>query len=528
MPNQDVAVQNVTVYLVGAGPGDPGLLTVAGKRALESANVVVYDYLSEGSLLDLAPAHALRINVGKKGFTGHITQPEINQILVDTARDLARKGGGTLVRLKGGDPFVFGRGGEEALALREAKVRFVVIPGVTSGIAGPAYAGIPVTHRGLATSVTFVTGNEDPTKETSGVDWRSLAGLAATGGTLCFYMGVRNLHLIAQRLMEQGLRGKTPAALVHWGTKPCQKTLVSTVDRIAQDCIDQGFEAPCIILIGQVAQLHDQLRWFEDAPLFGNGVVVTRSRAQSSDVAARLCALGAQVFELPTIQIESLAHTPAMVQAASSLGSYQWVVFTSVNGVDCFFDTLGELGLDARAFGGARVGAIGPATAARLASRGIVADVVPSEYRAEAVFDALVEAGIAPGQRLLLARAQEARAVLVDSLRAMGVQVDVVAAYRTVLPTGIEAARAAEVLARPEATAITFTSSSTATNLAAILGDGFRDALADKQVFSIGPITTNTLHDLGIHQVHQADEYTIDGLVACMLETLGAARFDRE
>lgn len=508
---------NVIVYLVGAGPGDPGLLTVAGRDALACADAVIYDYLSDGCLLDLAPAAARRIDVGKKGFAPHITQDGINGIIIEQARELAQRGGGTIVRLKGGDPFVFGRGGEEALALRAAGVPFAVIPGVTSGIAAPAYAGIPVTHRGVSTSVTFVTGNEDPSKPESAIDWTSLVGLGKAGGTLCFYMGVRNLPSIAEKLLAGGLPGTTPAALVQWGTKPSQRTLVSTLEYVAADCEAQGFAAPCIIVVGEVAALREEIRWFEDRPLFGTGVVVTRSRTQASGFSARLAKLGARVCELPTIQIDSLASGEPMRKATLDLREYDWAVFTSVNGVDCFFDALHAAGLDSRAFGGVKVAAIGPATAARLAERGIRADVVPSEYRAEAVFEALLEAGMSAGRSVLLARAQQARDVLVESLRAVGATVEVVAAYRTVIPQGASTRRAREILADPANTAVTFTSSSTASNLAALLGGDLASALAGKQVFSIGPITTQTLVDLGVSDIMQAGEYTIDGLVDCML-----------
>ena len=519
-------MSSVCVYLVGAGPGDEGLLTLRGAQVLESADIVVYDYLASGVLLERAKPEAELVYVGKKGFTAHVTQPEIDALLVQKAQELAARGGGSLVRLKGGDPFVFGRGGEEALALHRAGIAFEVVPGVTSGIAAPAYAGIPVTHRGYSSSVTFITGHEDPTKNASAIDWAALAALAQAGGTLCFYMGMRNLELIANRLMEQGASTDMPAALVRWGTTNAQQSLVAPLSDVAARARAEGFGAPAIILVGRVAALRGELAWFERRPLFGRTIVVTRSRSQASDFSARLQALGAQVVEFPTIEFAEPDDYGPLDTAIGQLEGYDWVVFTSVNGVDAFFARLASrtddrTPHDARVLAGVRVAAIGPATAKRLEQHGICADVVPAQYRGEAVFAAIQEASQRFGiglqdARVLVPRAQVAREVLPALLKGAGAHVDVAPAYQTTLPS---AARADELVAKLQAgevDAITFTSSSTARNLIALLGDR-ASMLADVDLFSIGPITSQTLADAGFPPAHEAATYTIPGLVEAVL-----------
>ena len=536
-----------TVYLVGSGPGDAGLVTVRGLELLRRADAVVYDYLAPAELLDEVPAGAERVYVGKKGFSAHVTQGEINELIVAKAREVAERGGSCVVRLKGGDPFVFGRGGEEALALAEAGVPFQVVPGVTSGVAAPAYAGIPVTHRTVASTVTFVTGHEDPTKNESSVDWAALAGLASAGGTLCFYMGMRNLGLVSGRLQEQGLPAGFPVALVQWGTTARQRTLVSTLSAVEEEAREVGIGAPAIILVGEAAKLRDELSWFERRPLFARRFAVTRSRSQASGLVARLRELGADVIEFPTIAFGEPDDFGPLDEALARLGDYDWVVFTSVNGVDAFFERLDG---DARSLAGARVAAIGPATAARLAQHGIVADVVPREYRGEAVFEAMRDADErldnAPGldnapvarcpkareagglgqratgalsspARVLVARAQEAREALPELLRGAGAEVDVAAAYKTVVPDGDGAAELARRLAAGDIDGVTFTSSSTARNLVALLGDDAA-ALRNATLFSIGPITSATLREAGFDDIVEASEYTIDGLLAAILE----------
>ena len=517
-------MSGVCVYLVGAGPGDPDLLTLRGAQLLEQADVVVYDYLANSALASHVKPDARMIYVGKKGFTQHVTQDEINALLVREARELEAAGGGSLVRLKGGDPFVFGRGGEEVLALREAGIPFEVVPGITSGIAAPAYAGIPVTHRGVASSVTFITGHEDPTKNASAIDWPALARLAQVGGTLCFYMGMRNLELIAQRLVENGVSAETPAALVRWGTTNAQQTLVATLTDVAARAQEAGFGAPAIILVGPVAGLRERMSWFEERPLFGQTVVVTRSRSQASLFSDRLRALGADVVEFPTIAFAEPDDYAPLDAALQRIESYDWVVFTSVNGVDAFFERLAlrEGRRDARALADAYVAAIGPATAKRLEAYGIRPDAVPGEYRGEAVFDALAEASAEFGlsledARVLIPRAQVAREALPALLQRAGAQVDVVAAYKTVLPPAEGVGALVERLKAGEVDAVTFTSSSTARNLLELLGEN-RDALNCPRLFSIGPITTATLAAAGFTDVVEATEYTIPGLVDALVK----------
>ena len=492
-----MTAQGVEALLVGAGPGDPNLLTLAGAAALSRADVVVYDYLANPALLAHAPQDAERVYVGKKGFSEHVTQRQINELLVQRARDLAARGGGVLVRLKGGDPFVFGRGGEEALALAEAGFPCPIVPGVTSGVAAPAFAGIPVTHRGLASSVTFVTGSEDPTKAETAVDW---SGIAHGADTLCFYMGVRNLPVIARRLMEAGRSADTPVSLVRWGTTPMQEVLAGTLATIAERAAAVGFKAPAIIVVGAVAALRERLAWYEPGPLAGTTVAVTRTRAQASGLTERLRALGASVIELPVISI-----------AAPS----------SFSGVDSCIERLVLAGLDARALACARIAAIGPATAAELAERGIVADLVPGEFRAEAVADLLIEAGLTDGDWVLVPRALEARDVLPRMLRACGARVDVVPVYRTVPPSRASAEPALASLIAGEADAVTFTSSSTVRNFVGLVRDVAPnpvEVLERLDFYSIGPITTTTARDESLRIAAQAEAYTIDGLVEAIVK----------
>lgn len=559
------ASRPVKVALIGAGPGDPGLLTVRGRELLQWADVVVYDYLANDALLALAPDDAERIPVGKKGFAHHPTQLQINQLLVQCARQLQQAGGGLIVRLKGGDPFVFGRGGEEALALAQAHIPFEIVPGVTSGVAAPAYAGIPVTHRTLSSSVTFVTGHEDPTKNASAIDWMALARLAARGGTLCFYMGMHNLGMIAQRLMGEGLAADTPAALVQWGTLPAQRTMIAPLSVIESRSRDAGFGAPSIILVGPVATLRDQLAWYERLPLFGRRVVVTRSRSQAPTFTKRLHDLGAEVLAFPAIECVPPESYGSLDAAIDRLNVYDWIVFTSVNGVQCFFERLQDRApkggvVDARALAGMRIATIGPATAAHLRRFGLVADAVPTSYRGEAVYAAMQEVCAATGSSLkgahvLLPRAQVARQALPDLLRAAGAQVDVVPAYRTVIPRGDTVRALIDALTAGQVDALTFTSSSTVRNLLELLGEGtdesagrgdacaadhdsmpvdkpmaddgartVRDLLARCELFSIGPVTSATLREAGLERIHEATIYTIDGLIACLCAFYGADR----
>ncbi len=484
----------MTVHLVGAGPGDPGLLTVRGRELLERADVVVYDRLAPRSLLELAPPDAERIDVGKAPGRTRLKQHEINALLVEHGR-----AGKTVVRLKGGDPFVFGRGGEEAEALIAAGVAFEVVPGVTSAIAAPAYAGIPVTHRGVSTHVTIVTGHEDPDKDRSGVDWGELA---AVGGTLVILMGVGRLGDIARRLVEGGRSPSTPVAAVRWGTLPEQRTVRGTLADIA----DRGVKAPAALVVGHVAAL--DLGWFERRPLFGRTVVVTRAREQASSLRAELERLGARVVELPAIEISPLHFD------LPDLDSYDWVVFTSANGVAGFFERgLGAAGLDARALAGARVAAIGPGTAAALERRGLRVDVVPERFVAESLLDAMPQAG--DGARVLVPRAAVARDALLERLRDRGYDVEVLPVYET--RTATPDPDALDLVRRGEVDAVTFTSSSTVTNFLDVVGD-----LPDPRpvVVAIGPVTAETARERGLGADAVAQRHTIDGLVETLVTTL--------
>ena len=492
-----MTAQGVEALLVGAGPGDPNLLTLAGAAALSRADVVVYDYLANPALLAHAPQDAERVYVGKKGFSEHVTQRQINELLVQRARDLAARGGGVLVRLKGGDPFVFGRGGEEALALAEAGFPCPIVPGVTSGVAAPAFAGIPVTHRGLASSVTFVTGSEDPTKAETAVDW---SGIAHGADTLCFYMGVRNLPVIARRLMEAGRSADTPVSLVRWGTTPMQEVLAGTLATIAERAAAVGFKAPAIIVVGAVAALRERLAWYEPGPLAGTTVAVTRTQPLRQPARLGARALGASVIELPVISIAAPSSFSGVDSCIERLAGYRFVVFTSANGVKAFFERHVLAGLDARA---------------------LVADLVPGEFRAEAVADLLIEAGLTDGDWVLVPRALEARDVLPRMLRACGARVDVVPVYRTVPPSRASAEPALASLIAGEADAVTFTSSSTVRNFVGLVRDVAPnpvEVLERLDFYSIGPITTTTARDESLRIAAQAEAYTIDGLVEAIVK----------
>ena len=471
----------MTVYLVGAGPGDPGLLTVRAAELLARADVVVHDRLSESSLLDLAPASAERIDVGKRPG-GPVDQEAINAILVSKGA-----AGFEVVRLKGGDPFVFGRGGEEAHALIEAGVPFEVVPGITSAVAVPAYAGVPVTHRGLSTSFTVVTGHSrhEPENET---DW---AALARSGDTIIVLMGVAHRAEITSRLMAGGLDPDTPVCAVRWGTRPQQTTVRTTLAALP----DAPLEPPATIVIGKVAGL--DLGWFEKRPLFGTRVIVTRAREQASDLSAGLRALGAEVIELPAIEITDPdpARQKLLADAAARVGEYDWVVFTSANAVRRFLSLVG----DARRFGSTCIAAIGPGTADALAERFLTADLVPGTSVSEGVVD-VFPSGTG---RVLIPQAAIARDVLPNGLRDKGWQVDVVEAYRTEpAPAPAES---------PAADAITFTSSSTVANFMAM-------GLAVPPVVAcIGPVTAKTAEEHGLRVDVMADPHTVDGLIAAIL-----------
>ena len=497
------------VHLVGAGPGDPELLTLKGAVCLAEAEVIVYDRLIDERVLQHVSASAERIYVGKSADRHTLSQGEINQLLVDKA-----KTGKTVVRLKGGDPFLLGRGGEEAEALAQADIPFEVIPGVSAATAVPAYAGIPVTHRSMASSMAVITGHEDPTKDSSSIQWEKLS----TGvDTLVFLMGVGNLGQIAEELIRNGRSAATPVAVIRNGTGPDQQTLVSTLEKVADEATAAGITPPAVIVVGEVVGLRDGIRWFDNQPLFGKAVLVTRSRQQASTLSRLLARHGALPVEMPTIQIESLADSPELDRAIARLTDYAWLIFTSVNGVDIFFDRLRRLENDSRVLNGVKLCAIGPATAEALERHGLVVDLIPREYRAEAIADSLETEGI-DGQNVLLPRAEAAPPELVTRLTQLGAKVDEIAVYRTVLPSKTSSEGRQRLLAG-EIDITTFTSSSTVRHLVSLLGSEW-ETINRTRVACIGPVTAAATAELGVRVDVVASEHTIPGLVQAIIEDI--------
>lgn len=495
------------VYLIGAGPGDPGLLGLKAKECLETADAVVYDRLADPRIIEFCRKDAEMVYVGKASANHTMRQPDINKLLVKLAAE-----GKTVARLKGGDPFVFGRGGEEAIELLEAGLPFEFVPGVTSAIAVAEYAGIPVTHRHVATSFAVITGHEDPTKGESTINWQ---GLATAVDTLVFLMGVENIERISSQLIANGRSADCPAAVIRWGTRPEQRTLITTVGKAAEDVKATGMKPPAIFLVGEVVKLREQLQWFDNKPLFGKTVVVTRARAQASALTKKLEAQGARVLEVPAIKIVPPADFAPLDKAIAEIDTYKWLILTSVNGVEYFFDRLLKAGKDSRALCGVKIAAIGSATAEALKGYGITADLIPSAYKAEELADALA-ADTKAGDKLLLARAKVARNVLPERLRALGAQVDVVTAYETVADCQNKE-ELLEALENGEASLVTFTSSSTVTNLLDVLGDK-KDLLNKVALAAIGPVTAETLEKHGLKPAVSAAEYTIDGLMTAIEE----------
>ncbi|HVF41313.1 MAG TPA: uroporphyrinogen-III C-methyltransferase [Gemmatimonadaceae bacterium] len=499
------------VFLVGAGPGDPGLITVRGKQLIDSADAIVYDALANR---DLLPADARESGhpelyfVGKRGGDKRSTsQDEINDLLVRLGRQ-----GKRVVRLKGGDPLVFGRGSEEAQALNDATVRFEIVPGITAGIAAPAYAGIPVTHRGLAPSVTFVTGHEDPSKPETQTDW---SAIARTGGTIVLYMGVKTLPSIAQALIAGGLPPDIPAAAIQWGTHSKQRTVTATLSTIAERASREGITAPVVTVIGWTVILRDEITWFETRPLFGKRVVVTRAAQQAPALTERLRALGADVLEMPAMRIARLDLAP-LREEISTLSSYDWVIFTSQNAVTIFWEQLLASGLDSRALAGRKIVAVGPATAGALLERGITVDVIPERFVAEGILERLSERDDITGSRVLYVTAEGAREVLPEGLTALGAEVSVVLAYRS-LRDGSGADRLKRALEGGSVSVVTFTSASAVR--------GYLDAVGEELAMkapaaSIGPQTSDAITAAGIELLCEAEESTIDGLVASVEKAL--------
>jgi uroporphyrinogen III methyltransferase/synthase len=490
------------VYLVGAGPGDPGLFTLRGRELLERAEVVIYDYLANEELLKFARPDAERIYVGKKGGDHTVPQKGINDILVEKGRNHM------VVRLKGGDPFVFGRGGEEAQELVAEGIPFEVVPGVTAAVAVPAYAGIPLSHRDFTASMAFVTGHEREDKDDTKIQWEKLSTAV---GTLVFFMGVKNLPEICRNLMDHGRSPQTPVAVIRWGTTPEQQTVVGTLEDIAERVRAAQLKPPAITVVGEVVRLRSELNWFEARPLFGRRIVITRAREQASDFKALLAELGAECIEFPTIEIAPPPTWEPLDSAIGRLSSYDWAIFTSVNGVRCFMERLWAAGRDVRWLSGIKLAAIGPKTAEALEKHGLRPDLVPREYKAEAVLEELSGERLA-GRRFLMPRALVARDVLPGTLRQWGAEVDVVPAYETVLPS----ARSGRILERFRQGAIdcvTFTSSSTVSNFFSLFDrEEILSHLGKTTIASIGPITSKTAEEYGLKIDIQPSDYTIQAL----------------
>ncbi|RYG70927.1 uroporphyrinogen-III C-methyltransferase [bacterium] len=493
---------NATVSLVGAGPGDIGLLTIRGLEILKSAEVVVYDALVNPELIDFASDSAEKIYVGKRAGAHSMTQDEINAVLIEKAVQ-----GKSVCRLKGGDPFVFGRGGEEALACYANEIPFEIVPGVTSSIAAPAYAGIPVTHREVATSFAVVTGHtatdDAPPDAIPNAD------------TLVFLMGVKALPLIVAKLLGRGDSPEKPVALVRWGTRTEQQTVVGTLATIEAEVAKAKLKAPALIVVGDVVKLREKLRWFDNRPLWGQTVIVTRAREQASSLVEGLRKLGAKVVQCPTIRVEPLESTPILDEEIPLLMRNNWVVFTSTNGVEQFFKKLDSLKLDARVFGPACVAAIGPATASALQKRGIICDYLPESSISENVAAGLLERGAANGRTLVI-RAQEGREVLEQKLRESGATVTVAPLYRT-LPDDSNGPEAREMIERGEVDWVTFTSSSTVKNFVDALGAEFvAQHRAQFKVAAIGPVTSESAIKFGLQPDVVSQEASVEALAAAL------------
>lgn len=494
---------NGMVYLVGAGPGDYRLITLKGKECLEKADVVICDYLADKRLLAFAPENVEYIYVGKKAGNHAMRQEDISQLIADKAKE-----GKCVVRLKGGDPFVFGRGGEEAEVLKNNGVKFEIVPGVTSAIAAPAYAGIPVTNRKVAVSFAVVTGHEDPTKGKSDINWEKLSTAV---DTLVFLMGVGNLPHITSQLIKYGRSADTPAALVRWGTKAQQEVLITTVGKAAEDVIKHNLKPPAVFVVGNVVNLRSTIQWFDNKPLFGKNILITRARSQASKLTTALEELGANCIEAPAIKIAPPDDNyVSLDNAITKIHDYDWIIFTSTNGVERFFARLNEKNLDARCLSNAKIAAIGTATADKLKNYGIIADKIPTMFKAEGILEVL-QNDIQKGSKVLIPRAQKAREALPIGLRKMGAIVDVAETYCTKMAdTNKDDIK--DLLKNNQIDMVTFTSSSTVENLLKLI-DGEKTLLNNVKTAVIGPITAKTCKNNGLKVDIEADVYTIDGLV---------------
>ena len=503
------------VYLIGAGPGDPELLTLKGLRCLQEAECVVYDSLVNTDILQHALPGAEWICVGKRGGSHTISQDDINTLLIEKAR-----AGKVVARLKGGDPFIFGRGGEEAEALANEGIPFEIVPGVTSGYAAPAYAGIPVTHRDFSPSVAFITGHEDPNKEESLIAWDKIA----TGiGTLVFFMGVANLPEIVRNLIRHGRSPETPIALIQWGTFQHQEVVSGTLATIVEQVKNSGLSAPAITVVGEVVSLRDKLRWFDNRALSGKRILITRPSHQAEEFRRKLAALGAEVIAFPAIEIRDPASWEALDHAIRTIEAYQWLVFTSVNGVEKFFSRYRQLGRDLRDLKGIRIAAIGSATEKAVVERGLKVEILPDEFKAEGLLQSL-KGKVLKGSRILIPRAKVARDLLPVELERQGAQVEVVEAYETTPPReGRE--RLELILDERPLDMIVFTSSSTVTNMVEMVKPGaLQETLKHSAIAAIGPITKQTAESQGLEVQVQPSQYTIPALVDAIVSFYGKRR----
>ncbi len=520
MLKSEVMEKRGKVYLVGAGPGDIGLMTIKGLRCLKRADVVVYDYHLNAQVLNYIKKDAEFIYAGKQGGHHTMSQEEINAILLDRA-----KSGKTVCRLKGGDPFVFGRGGEEACALADEGLEFEVVPGVSSSVAAPAYAGIPLTHRKISSSFAVIPGYEDITKEGSSIAWEKLA----TGvGTLVFLMAVKNVDVLTQKLIANGKPPETPVAVIRWGTRPEQRTIVSTLGGIAGVMKENHIRPPAVMVIGEVVRLREKLKWYEQKPLFGHRVLLTREHSSGFDT---LEDMGAEVMEFPTFEIVPPASWQPLDEALGKAGSYDWIIFTSAKGVKFFFERLRELGMDIRCLGGAKICAVGPKTAQAVGSFCLKVDMVPDEFRAEGLIKSF--AGLKDpqgkgldGMRFLLPRAQEAREVFPEKVRQMGGHIDVPPVYRAVRPEG-SGKRLKRFMKEGRITVATFTSGATFTNFLEIMGSDAKELLKGTAIAAIGPVTAKKVEEAGLSVDIMPEMATMEALEKAIIEwamTSGANR----
>jgi uroporphyrinogen III methyltransferase/synthase len=500
---------NGKVYLIGAGPGDPGLITVKGLECVKKADVIIYDYLANERLLDQRRSDAELIYVGKQGGRHTLPQDDINALIVARAKE-----GKIVARLKGGDPFIFGRGGEEAEDLFDHGIPFEVVPGVTAATAVPTYAGIPLTHREHTASVAFVTGHEDPTKEESQVHWDHIA----TGiGTLVFFMGMKNLPSIVENLISNGRDPETPTALIQWGTRTDQKVVTGTLKDIVVKTREAKLGPPAIIVVGEVVRLREKLNWYESKPLFGKRIIVTRSRDQASTFAEMLIDRGATTIEFPTIDVVPPASWDELDSAIDAVETYDWIIFTSANAVKFFMERLRGSGKDLRLLKGVNICTVGPKTAESLEQYGLRADMIPAEFKAEGVLAALGGVKV-KGQRFLIPRAKVAREIIPEKLREQGAEVTIAVAYENVRPAA-DTDRIKKMFMESKVTAVTFTSSSTVHNFIEILGQKeYKALLTGITIACIGPVTAKTAEDFGMKTDIMPKEYTIPAFVDAIVE----------